>query len=98
MKKAKCVSELITHNSKTLSILRQRLDERERLLTRVRAATPARLAQQVVSAGLEEGVLTLGATSPSWASRLRYVVPEISAGLGEELRIKRIRIRVIPPP
>lgn len=100
MEKAKCVRELITHTSKTLSILRQRLDAREQLLPRVRAVLPARLAQQVVSAGLEAGILTLGTSSASWASRLRYVVPEISARLSEEhgLEVGRVRIRVIRTP
>lgn len=100
MKKTKSVSELITHTSKTLSILRQQLDERELLLSRVRAVLPARLVDEVVSAGMTERVLTLGTTRASWASRLRYVAPEIARKLGEEhgLRIERIRIRVIRPP
>jgi hypothetical protein len=65
----------------------------------VRAALPARLAQAVVSAGVEQGRLTIGVSGAVWASRLRYftdiVRKRVSDSLGME--ILSVRIRVLPP-
>ena len=69
------------------------------MLEQVRAALPARLAQAVASAGIEQGRLTIGVGGAVWASRLRYftdiVRKRVSDSLGTEIR--SVRIRVLPP-
>jgi len=65
----------------------------------VRAALPARLAQSVASAGLDEGRLTIGVVGAVWASRLRYssdaIRKRVAKSLGKE--VLTVRIRVVPP-
>jgi len=97
MQKSKSVSELIQHSSKTLSQLRKRLDERGKLLLQVRAALPPRLVEYALSAGLQDGVLTLGTDSAAWASRLRYVAPELidKFRLDYGVKVERVRVRVV---
>ena len=97
MQKSKSVSELIQHSSKALSVLRQRLDERGRLLLRVRAILPARFVEYVLSAGYQDGVLTLGTESAAWASRLRYVAPQLIVKFQADygVSVEKVRVRVI---
>ena len=53
-----------------------------------------------MSAGLEQGRLTIGVVGAQWASRLRYsteiIRKRVAGSLGAE--IHSIRIRVVPPP
>ena len=69
------------------------------VVEQVRAALPARLAQAVASAGIEQGRLTIGVVGAVWASRIRYftdaIRKAISGATGVE--ILGIRIRVVPP-
>lgn len=69
------------------------------MVEEVRAALPARLALAVVSAGIEQGRLTIGVVGAVWASRIRYftdaVRKRVSGSLGIELL--GIRVRVVPP-
>jgi hypothetical protein len=100
MQKPKSVSELLARGGKRLSLLNVRSSERSRVLEQVRAALPARLAEAVVSAGMEQGRLTIGVVGAQWASRLRYsteiIRKRVAGSLGAE--INSIRIRVVPPP
>ena len=68
-------------------------------MEQVRAALPARLAQSVASAGLDEGRLTIGVVGAVWASRLRYsteaIRKRVAQSAGKE--ILSVRIRVVPP-
>ena len=68
-------------------------------MEQVRAALPARLAQSVASAGLDEGRLTIGVVGAVWASRLRYssdaIRKRVAKSLGKE--VLTVRIRVVPP-
>jgi hypothetical protein len=82
-----------------LTALKTRSQERSRVVEEVRAALPARLALAVVSAGIEQGRLTIGVMGAVWASRIRYstdaVRKKVSGSLGVELQ--GIRVRVVPP-
>lgn len=97
MQKTKSVSELIGGTSKALLHLRERLDERARLLLQVRATLPPQLVAFALSAGLKDGVLTIGTGSAAWASRLRYVTPQTIAQLNADyqLSIEKVKIRVV---
>jgi len=99
MQKPKSVSELISGTSKALRDLRVRLDARSLLLIRVRSCLPPRLIDHVISAGLQDGCLTLGTSSAAWASRLRYVKNELQIQLKQDHRldIESVKIRVVNP-
>jgi hypothetical protein len=85
--------------SQRLTDLKARTRERNMALEHVCAALPPDLAQTVVSAGIEQGRLTIGVAGASWAARLRYVTEtlrmRVSGSMGVE--IKSVRIRVVPP-
>ena len=70
------------------------------MVEQVRAALPPRLAAAVVSAGLEQGRLTIGVAGAVWASRLRYSSDALRKRVGASMGVEilTVRIRVIPPP
>jgi hypothetical protein len=80
--------------------LKDRTAERAKILDQVRAALPVRLAKAVVSAGLDQGRLTLGVAGAVWASRLRYSTDSLRKRLSKSggVEILTVRIRVVPPP
>ncbi|MGO9935423.1 MAG: DciA family protein [Steroidobacteraceae bacterium] len=100
MQKPKSVSELLARGGKRLSLLKVRCSARVEVLAQVRAALSPRLRAAVVSAGLEQGRLTIGVVGAQWASRLRYstdtIVKRLAGSSGAE--IHSVRIRVVPPP
>jgi hypothetical protein len=99
MQNSKSLSELLARGGKRLSLLKERSAQRSKILEQVRAALPAKLAAAVVSAGLEQGRLTIGVVGAVWASRLRYSTEAIRKGVGKEFHpgVLSVRIRVVPP-
>jgi Dna[CI] antecedent, DciA len=99
MQNSKSLRELLETGGKRLSSLKARSAERSQVLDQVRAALPARLAQAVASAGLEEGRLSIGVVGGVWASRLRYSTELVRKRVGKAmgLEILSVRIRVVPP-
>jgi hypothetical protein len=99
MQKPKSISELIRVGGRRLTDLSVRSEARNATLTHVRAALPPPLAAAVVSAGLEEGLLTIGVNGAPWASRLRYVTDTLRMRVGATVGvdIKSVRIKVVPP-
>jgi hypothetical protein len=99
MQNSKSLSELLARGGKRLSLLKDRATQRSKIVEQVRAALPARLAESVVSAGLEEGRLTIGVAGAVWASRLRYsteaIRKRVAKSAGEV--VLSVRIRVVPP-
>jgi hypothetical protein len=99
MQNSKSLSELLARGGKRLSLLQARAAERSQIVEQVRAALPARLAQSVVSAGLDGGRLTIGVVGAVWASRLRYstdtIAKRVTKSLGKD--VLTVRIRVVPP-
>jgi hypothetical protein len=81
-------------------VLKNRSRERARILEQVRTVLPARLAEAVVSAGLDQGKLTVGVVGAAWASRLKYLTESmrerVAAATGTE--VIRVKVRVVPPP
>jgi hypothetical protein len=82
-----------------LAALKIRSQERSLVVEQVRAALPAKLAQAVVSAGVDQGRLTIGVLGGVWASRLRYLTEavrkQVAASTG--IAILSVRVRVVPP-
>jgi hypothetical protein len=99
MQKSKSVSELLAGSSKKLASLKRKSQERAVVLEQVCAVLPAKLAQAVVSAGIDQGRLTIGVTGAVWATRLRYLADDLQARVGESLgmEILRVRVRVVAP-
>ena len=99
MQNSKSLSELLARGGKRLSLLKDRSKQRAQIVEQVRAALPARLAQSVMSAGLDGGRLTIGVVGAVWASRLRYstevIRKRVAQSAGKE--ILSVRIRVVPP-
>ncbi len=99
MQKPKSINELIRIGGKRLTALKAKSEERNLALGLVCAVLPPPLAQAVVSAGLEDGQLTIGVVGASWASRLRYMTDTLRQRVGGSLgvEIKTVRIKVVPP-
>src|SRR3984957_13334352 len=89
MQNPRSVSDLLSRTGNKLTALKTRSRERSRVVEEVRAALPARLALAVVSAGIEQGRLTIGVVGAVWASRIRYftdaVRKRVSASMGVEV-------------
>jgi hypothetical protein len=100
MRKPRTINEILTGGSARLTALRSQTNDRAAVLAQVCAALPPNLAKVVASAGIGEGQLTLGVVGAAWAARLRYVTETLRKRVGESLgvEIRRVRIRVVPPP
>ena len=100
MQNSKSLSELLARGGKRLSLLKERAAERSKILDQVHAALPSRLAKAVVSAGVDQGRLTIGVVGAVWASRLRYSTDILRKRVSKSagLEILTVRIRVVPPP
>jgi len=79
--------------------LRIRSQLRDTVLEHVRAALSPTLAATVVTAGLEQGQLTLGVAGAPWAARLRYATDALRTAVGRSMAVDvlRVRIKVVPP-
>ena len=97
MEKISKISEILEGNAR-LAGLGARSKHRLRVLDEVRAALPERLAQAVVSAGVEDTRLTIGVVGSVWASRIRYTADATRTILSEKLGVQllTVRIRVVP--
>jgi hypothetical protein len=100
MQNTKRVSELLSQGHPKLQALKERLKDRTTVLALVRAALPSKIAQQVESAGIEQGRLSIGTTAAVWASRLRYLTDDLRKQVGAALKVDivSVKIRIVPPP
>jgi len=99
MQNPRHVSELLQGRGKKLRDLAERLQQRATVLEAVRRSLPEKLALRIVSAGVENGRLTVGVSGAVWASRLRYVTAALRKNLAASLSIEivSVRIRIVPP-
>jgi len=99
VKKLKTINELMSGGGKRLSDLKAKAQARNRAFEHVCAALPSPLARNIVSAGLEQGQLTIGVAGAAWAARLRYVTEALRAQVGSSMRVDilKVRIKVVPP-
>jgi hypothetical protein len=100
MQNPRVVSELLQLHNNKLKGLAERLNQRAAVLGVVHRNLPPKLAPHVISAGLEQGRLTLGVRGGAWASRLRYLSGNLRTAVGATLQtdIVSVRIRVVLPP
>lgn len=99
VQKSRSINELLKSGGTRIRDLKSRVDARSRLLTAVRASLDAGQAEAVISAGVIDGVLSVGVSAASWAARLRYETDRLrrSAERAAGVEIRTVRIRVIPP-
>ena|ERR1019366_5907140 len=99
VKKPKSINELISRGGKRLADLRAKAQARTLAFEHVCAALPSPLSQHIVSAGLDDGRLTIGVSGAAWAARLRYVTEALRVDVGSSMRIDihKVRIEVVPP-
>ena len=99
VKTPKSINELIRVGGKRLSDLKVKAQARTRAFEHVCAALPVPLARNIVSAGVEDGRLTIGVAGAAWAARLRYVTEALRGDVGASMRvdIQKVRIKVVPP-
>src|SRR5450631_3524154 len=99
MQNPRSVSDLLSRSGNKLTALKVRSAERSQIVGLVRAALPARLAPVVVSAGIDQGRLTIGVVGAVWASRLRYMTESVRKRVSGStgIAILSVRVRVVPP-
>ena len=99
MQNPKSINELLKSGGKRLSSLKAQATARITTLEHVRAALPTEMASTVVTAGIQDGKLTIGVAGAAWAARLRYAAEslriQVATALGTD--ISSVRIKVIPP-
>ena len=100
MQNPRSLSDLLSRTGNKLTALKTRSRQRAEVLAQVRAALPARLAEAVVSAGIDQGRLTIGVVGGVWASRLRYSTESLRTRVAGAtgLAILSVKVRVVPPP
>jgi hypothetical protein len=100
MQKPRPLSELLNIPGNAIGGLRARLEDRSKVLAAVQRGLPPKLAQRVISAGIDQGRLTIGITGAVWAARLRYQTSDLRQSVGQELKtaIVTVRIRVVVKP
>src|SRR5579863_10037871 len=94
MQNPRRVSDLLSRTGNKLTAIKARSQERSRVLEQVRAALPARLSQAVVSAGIEQGRLTIGVVGAVWASRLRYSTEVLRKHIASSMGIAIVGVKV----
>jgi len=99
IKNPKNFNELLNVGGTRLAALKAKNLERILTLGHVCSALPPRLAETVVSAGIEQGRLTIGVASASWAARLRYVTDVLRRRVSESMGIdiQSVRVKVVRP-
>lgn len=100
MQNPRHVSDLLSRTGNKLTALKIRSQQRAQVVEQVRAALPARLAEAVASAGIDQGRLTIGVVGAVWASRLRYLTESIRKRVTGTtgIAILSVKVRVVPPP
>jgi len=71
----------------------------DRVLAALRRALPADLAAHLSAAHLRDATLIVVADGPAWATRLRFLEPELKAALDARTRrvVRRVAVQVGPP-
>lgn len=92
----KSIQKLISTQS-TLASLGDQLTCQAKLMQQVKACLTAPLDEHIQAAVLKDQALTLFVNSPAWASRLRYLAPQLIRQLKQAgLIIQEVRARIIP--
>ena len=102
MTNPRTIKELLESPKKALELLRVSAARAEGVLEEVRGTLPGPLAEHLLAASFEEGVLVLVADSGAFATRLRYAAAQsreaLEARLGVSLARIRLKVRGRPDP
>jgi hypothetical protein len=86
----------LTRNSLTKTLMRKR-EQQLKLLRDVEQLLPDSLAGHCLAAAREQGRLVLFVDAPVWASRMRFLAPDIARQLqGKHGQMQGVKIRVLP--
>jgi hypothetical protein len=94
MRKPIPLSELLGKGNPTLERLREGAKAADRTLDAVQQSLPEELRPHVWGASEEAGTLTVVVDTASWATRVRYAVPELNAGVGDRLGVPVLKVVV----
>lgn len=83
MGSAQNLHKLLASRSGPLAALLDATQQHAALLTQIKNCLPVELAAVVLSAVHSNGCLRLGVSSSAWASRLRFMAPQIRAWLAD---------------
>ncbi len=90
MQNIKNIKELLNSGGARIRALKIRGEARRNVLAAVRASLPPLAAEAVISARIDQEILTLGVTSGGWATRLRSAAADRrrrgGAGRGAPIR------------
>jgi len=100
VRKSKDIKGLFEGGSDRLTSLKARVLARSRVLDQVIAALPEEISPHVATAGIDKGVLIIGAVNAAWATRLRYLTDMLRLRVGQAMgvEIERVRIKVVTAP
>jgi hypothetical protein len=92
----KSLSELVLRPGSPAQVLAERAAEAQDLAATLRQVLPPELAAVLRSASLAgDGTLVVTATSPAWASRLRFESDKLlAAGRALHPAVERLKVRV----
>ncbi|MCU7874253.1 MAG: DUF721 domain-containing protein [Candidatus Thiodiazotropha sp. (ex Lucinoma borealis)] len=77
--------------------LGKRLSAQKALYQQIKRYLPMPLDAQLKAAVLQDGTLSLFVISPVWASRFRYLLPQLQRQLRENgVTVDRLRTRILP--
>ncbi|MCU7805497.1 MAG: DUF721 domain-containing protein [Candidatus Thiodiazotropha sp. (ex Lucinoma borealis)] len=78
-------------------MLGKRLSAQKALYQQIKRYLPMPLDAQLKAAVLQDGTLSLFVISPVWASRFRYLLPQLQRQLRENgVTVDRLRTRILP--
>ncbi|MCU7933151.1 MAG: DUF721 domain-containing protein [Candidatus Thiodiazotropha sp. (ex Codakia rugifera)] len=79
------------------AMLGKRLSAQKALYQQIKSYLPTPLETQLKAAVLQDGILSLFVVSPVWASRFRYLLPQLQRQLRENgVTVDRVRTRILP--
>jgi hypothetical protein len=86
----------IVSSTKPLSRLITQLSTQKALLNQIRPLLPSPLDTQLKAVFLHQGNLTLFVSSPVWASRLRYLLPQLQKQLNKrDILLNKVRVSIL---
>ncbi|MCU7893460.1 MAG: DUF721 domain-containing protein [Candidatus Thiodiazotropha sp. (ex Ustalcina ferruginea)] len=90
------VSKIVA-NHVAPAMLGKRLSAQKALYQQIKRYLPMPLDTQLKAAVLQDGTLSLFVISPVWASRFRYLLPQLQRQLRENgVTVDRLRTRILP--
>lgn len=90
------LSKLVSSGTSLNQLVKQ-LSAHEALVRQIRQLLPSPLDSQLMAVVLQQGNLTLFVSSPVWASRFRYLLPQLQKQLSSHgIPLARLRTHILP--